>query len=118
MKNNISNNFEYLNDFLSGKMQESKIPGMTVGIIRNDEIIYYGEFGLRDINKNSNVTKDTLFAIGSASKAFTSLSIGILVDEGKLDLDTPIKKYMPNFEMHNKYAEEHLTLRDMLCHRS
>ncbi|NSB89060.1 serine hydrolase domain-containing protein [Clostridium saccharobutylicum] len=118
MKNNISNNFEYLNDFLSGKMQESKIPGMTVGIIRNDEIIYCGEFGLRDINKNSNVTKDTLFAIGSASKAFTSLSIGILVDEGKLDLDTPIKKYMPNFEMHNKYAEEHLTLRDMLCHRS
>lgn len=118
MNNNISNNFEGLNGLLSKKMNEWKIPGMAIGIIKDDKIIYCGELGLRDVNKNLNVTKDTLFAIGSASKAFTSLSIGILVDEGKLDLDTPIKKYMPSFEMHNKYAEEHLTLRDMLCHRS
>ena len=112
MNNTISN------DLLYEQMKEWKIPGMAVGIIKNGEIIYCGELGLRNVNKNLNVTKDTLFAIGSASKAFTSLSIGLLVDEGKLDLDTPIKKYMPNFKMHNKYAEEHLTLRDMLCHRS
>ncbi|MVX66751.1 serine hydrolase [Clostridium chromiireducens] len=118
MNNTISNNIEGLNDLLYEQMKEWKIPGMAVGIIKNGEIIYSGELGLRNVNKNLNVTKDTLFAIGSASKAFTSLSIGILVDEGKLDLDTPIKKYMPSFEMHNKYAEEHLTLRDMLCHRS
>lgn len=118
MQNNISNDFNYFNEFLSEKMKEWNIPGMAIGIIKDDEIIYYGELGLRDVNKNFNVTKDTLFAIGSASKSFTTLSIGMLVDECKLDLDTPIKKYMPNFEMYNKYAEEHLTLRDMLCHRS
>lgn len=118
MQNHISNNFNYFNDFLSEKMREWNIPGMAIGIIKDDEIIYFGELGLRDINKNLNVTKNSLFAIGSASKSFTTLSIGMLVDEGKLDLDTPIKKYMPSFEMHNKYAEEHLTLRDMLCHRS
>ncbi|MFW2490411.1 serine hydrolase [Clostridium chromiireducens] len=118
MNNTISNNLEGLNDLLYEQMKEWKIPGMAVGIIKNGEIIYSGELGVRDVNQNLKVTKDSLFAIGSSSKAFTSLSIGILVDEGKLDLDTPIKKYMPSFEMHNKYAEEHLTLRDMLCHRS
>lgn len=118
MNDILSNNSQDLNDFLSKYMNKWKIPGIAVGIIKDDEIIYCNELGLRDVNKNLNVTKDTLFAIGSASKSFTSLSIGILVDEGKLDLDTPIKKYMPSFEMQNKYAEEHLTLRDMLCHRS
>jgi CubicO group peptidase (beta-lactamase class C family) len=118
MKNNISNNFEGFNDFLLEKMKELKVPGMAIGIIKDEEIIYLGELGLRDVNKTLNVTKDTLFAIGSASKAFTTLAIGILVDEGKLDFDIPIKKYMPDFEMQNKYAEDHLTLRDMLCHRS
>ncbi len=109
---------EDFSDFLSERKNEWKIPGMVVGIIKDNKILYAGELGLRDINKDLNVTKDTLFAIGSASKAFTSMAIGILVDEGKLNFDTPIKKYMPDFEMHNKYAEEHLTLRDMLCHRS
>ena len=118
MNDILSNNSQDLNDFLSEYMNKWKIPGIAVGIIKDDEIIYCNGLGLRDVNKNLNVTKDTLFAIGSASKSFTSLSIGILVDEGKLDLDTPIKKYMPSFEMQNKYAEEHLTLRDMLCHRS
>jgi CubicO group peptidase (beta-lactamase class C family) len=118
MKNDISNNFEGFNDFLLEKMKELKVPGMAIGIIKDEEIIYLGELGLRDVNKTLNVTKDTLFAIGSASKAFTTLAIGLLVDEGKLDFDIPIKKYMPDFEMQNKYAEDHLTLRDMLCHRS
>lgn len=118
MKNDISNKFEEFNDFLLEKMKEWDIPGIAVGIIKDDEIIYASGLGLRDVNNNLEATPNTLFAIGSASKSFTTLAIGILVDEGKLDLDTPIKKYMPSFEMHNKYAEEHLTLRDMLCHRS
>lgn len=118
MKNSTSNYSEVFNDLLSEKMTEWKVPGMAVGIIKDNEIIYCGELGLRDVSKNLNVTKDTLFAIGSASKSFATLAIGILVDEGKIDFDTPIKKYMPSFEMYNKYAEEHITLRDMLCHRS
>jgi CubicO group peptidase (beta-lactamase class C family) len=112
MKNNISN------DFLLEKMKEWNIPGMAVGIIKDGEIIYSSGLGLRDINKNLKTTENSLFAIGSASKSFTTMAIGILVDEGKLDLDTPIKKYMPSFELSNKYAGEHITLRDMLCHRS
>ena len=118
MKNNIYNNFEDINDFLLEKIREWDIPGMAVGIIKDGEIIYSSGLGLRDVNKSLEATENTLFGIGSASHFFTALAIGILVDEGKLDLDTPIKKYMTSFELSNKYAEEHLTLRDMLCHRS
>jgi len=118
MKINISDKFEGFNDFLLESMNKWNVPGMAVGVIKGTDVIFLGEAGLRDVKQGLKVTKDTIFAIGSASKAFTTLAVGILVDEGRLDLDTPIKKYMPDFEMHNKYAEDHLTLRDMLCHRS
>lgn len=114
----ISKKFEGFNVFLQEKMKEWDVPGMAAAVIKDGEIVFLSELGLRDVKQNLKVTKDTLFAIGSASKAFTSLAIGMLVDEGKLDFDTPIKKYIPDFEMNNKYAGEHITLRDMLCHRS
>lgn len=118
MKIDISDKIKGLEDFLSKIMKEWNAPGMTVGIVKDDEIVYLGELGLKNVKKKLNVTKDTLFAIGSASKAFTSMAIGMLMDDGKLDLDMPIKKYVADFEMQDKYAGEHLTLRDMLCHRS
>lgn len=114
----INDKFEGLDEFLSGIMKEWKVPGMAVGIVKDGETVYSGKLGLRNIKENLKVTEDTLFAIGSESKAFNSMAIGMLVDDGKLDLDTPIKKYVPDFEMQDKYAGEHLTIRDMLCHRS
>jgi CubicO group peptidase (beta-lactamase class C family) len=114
----ISKNPEELKEFLQEKMKEWNVPGMAAAVIKDGEILFEGELGLRDVKQNRNVTKDTLFAIGSASKAFTSLAIAMLVEEGILDFDAPIKKYIPEFEMKNKYAGEHITLRDMLCHRS
>jgi CubicO group peptidase (beta-lactamase class C family) len=118
MKINISDKLQEFHDFLLEIMKEWNVPGMAVGVVKDGETIYSGELGLRNVKQNLEVTKDTLFAIGSATKAFTSTAIGILVDEGKLNLDTPIKKYVPDFEMQDKYAGEHLTIRDMLCHRS
>jgi len=118
MKVDICDKVEGFNEFLSGIMKEWNVPGMAVGIVKDGEMIYLGELGLRNAKQDLKVTKNTLFAIGSASKAFTSMAVGMLVDEGKLDLDTPIKKYVSDFEMQDKYAGAHLTIRDMLCHRS
>lgn len=118
MNVNVSEQLKGIDNIFLEKMKDWNLPGMAVAVIKNDELILLNELGLRDVKQNLSVSKNTLFAIGSATKAFTSLAIGILVDEGKLDWDTPIKRYMPNFEMHNKYASEHLTIKDMLCHRS
>jgi CubicO group peptidase (beta-lactamase class C family) len=64
------------------------------------------------------VTPETLFAIGSSTKAFTATLVGILVDDGLLDFDEPVRTYLPDFELADDYATEHLTPRDLLTHVS
>jgi len=81
-------------------------------------VIFSEGFGFRDVKKGLKVTPKTLFAIGSSSKAFTSTSMGILVDEGKLDWDKPVREYLPTFKLKDPFASERMTPRDLVCHRS
>ncbi len=97
---------------------ELKIPGMALAVIKDEQVVLCRGFGLRDVEKNLPVTADTLFAIGSCSKAFTAMSAAIAQDEGKLTLDDSPKKYLPDFKLQDPIADEKVTLRDMLCHRT
>ena len=73
---------------------------------------------MRDVDKNLPVTPKTLFAIGSCTKAFTTFVMGTLVDEGKLDWDTPVRTYIPELRMYDPIATESITPRDLVTHRS
>lgn len=99
-------------------LKRLKVPGVAVGIVKNGKIVYTKGFGLRDVEKNLPVTPDTLFAIGSATKAFTALLLEILSDEGKVELDQPLRRYIPWFRLLDKEAGDRLTPRDLLTHRS
>jgi CubicO group peptidase (beta-lactamase class C family) len=105
-------------EFAEKIMAEWGVPGMAVGVVKDGEVVYMKGFGYRDVGKQLPVTPKTLFAIGSSTKAFTALAIGMLVDEGKLDLDTPLIEYMPDFRLWDDYATLHVTPRDLLCHRT
>lgn len=118
MKNDISARLDSIDEYVITKLQEWNVPGISIAVVKDGDVILSKGYGSRNINKKLNVTNNTLFAIGSASKAFTSMAAGILADEGKLDFDTPIKKYIPGFKMYDSFAEDRLTVRDMLCHRS
>jgi CubicO group peptidase (beta-lactamase class C family) len=87
-------------------------------VVQHGQVIYSHGFGLRDVNKNLPVTPKTLFAIGSTTKSFTSLSMGILNDEGKLDWDKPVRQYLPEFQMYDPVASERMTPRDLITHRT
>ncbi len=76
-------------------MQKSKIPGLSLAIIKDNEVIYSKGFGSRDIRKNLPTTADTLFGIGSCTKVFTCISIMQLAEQGKLSIDDPVNKYSP-----------------------
>ena len=110
--------FSNLDTIIREQMSVWQVPGTAVAVIQGDDVRYMGTFGSRDIKNDLPVTKETIFAIGSASKAFTSLAAGILVEDGTLDWDKPVKKYIPGFGMCDPFAEERLTVRDMLCHRT
>jgi CubicO group peptidase (beta-lactamase class C family) len=97
-------------------MQEWHVPGMAIAIVKKDKVIYMNCSGYRDLEKKLPVTPDTLFAIGSDSKAFTTTALGILVDEDKIDFNKPLKYYMPEFKLADEYASNHATTRDLMLH--
>ncbi len=107
-----------LDDFVSQKMTEYEVPGAVVGIVENDTIVYLKGFGVRELGKPGKVDPDTRFQIASVTKYVTAGAIGTLVDEGKLDWDTPVVTYLPGFVLNDTYAGQHATLRDLLAHRT
>jgi CubicO group peptidase (beta-lactamase class C family) len=107
--------FEALIDTFLVKLN---VPGLAVGIVKDDEIILSKGFGKRNIEKDLPATENTLYAIGSTTKAFTAVILGTLVDDGDLDWEEPVKTYLPTFKMHNHFATEEMTAIDLLTHRS
>jgi CubicO group peptidase (beta-lactamase class C family) len=105
-------------DFVTQTMSEYEVPGAVVGIVENDTIVYLKGFGVRELGNPEKVDPDTRFQIASVSKYITGGAIGTLVDEGKLSWDTPIVRYLPDFILNDTYAQDHVTLRDLLAHRS
>lgn len=104
--------------FMAKAMADWKVPGTAVAIVKDGKIVLAKGYGLRDVANGLPVTSKTLFAIGSSSKAFTATSVGILVDEGKLDWDRRVREYLPTFELQDPVATAQMTPRDLLCHRS
>lgn len=94
-----------------------KVPGLAVGIIKDGQVVMSKGFGSQVAGQNRPVDGKTLFAIASNTKAFISAAIGILVEEGKLNWDDPVKKHLPYFQLYDDYVSEHTTVRDLLCHR-
>lgn len=99
-------------------LKERKGAGFAVAVVNQNKIIYAKGFGYRDYEKKLPVTPNTLFAIGSCSKAFTSLLIGQLQKEGKLEYDKPVREYLPELKFFNNDLNNAVTLRDMMCHRT
>ncbi|MDQ7093534.1 serine hydrolase [Desulfosporosinus sp. PR] len=108
---------ETIQEYIKSSLDEFHIPGTAVAVVKDDDIIFLEGFGKRDIEHELPVTPDTLFAIGSSTKAFTTMSVGILVDDGKLDWDKPVATYVPEFKLQDQYASENATLRDLATHR-
>lgn len=93
------------------------IPGASIGIVKDGKLIFSGNYGVKEINKVGKPDQNTLYAIASNSKAFTSALIGMLVQEGKLSWNDKVQKHLPYFEMYDSWVSEHITIRDILSHR-
>jgi len=93
-------------------------PGVAIAVLRGDDVLYRAAHGQRDVEQGLPLTPDTRFAMASVTKSFTAMSAALLVDEGKLGWDQPIREVVPELILHDAYATAHLSLRDMLSHRS
>ncbi|WP_431469692.1 serine hydrolase [Sphingosinithalassobacter sp. LHW66-3] len=98
--------------------QQLDVPGVAIAIVEDGETVLARGWGVRAAGGNEPVTADTLFLIGSASKAFTAAALATLVDEGRLDWDDPVIEHFPEFQMYDPWVTREITVRDLLVHRS
>lgn len=107
-----------LDRWVHSAMRAFGTPGLSLAIVEDGKTVLAKGYGVRSIVTRSPVTANTLFPIGSETKAFTSAAIAILVDEGKLKWTDPVVEHLPGFRMYDPYATAHMTITDLLTHRS
>lgn len=110
--------FANIDEYIATLLSEWKVPGMALAAVKDGEVVFARGFGKRDLTSGAEVTPRTIFAIGSSSKAFTAATLAMLVDEGKLHWDTPVREYLPSFKLSDPVASERITPRDLLIHNS
>jgi CubicO group peptidase (beta-lactamase class C family) len=92
-------------------------PGIAAAVVCEDKIVFLSGVGVRELGSDKPVTADTLFAIGSCTKAFTATALAILVAEGQADWDDPVRQHLPWFRLNDPLADRDVRLCDLLCHR-
>ena len=107
-----------MRQWIEEQLGRFEVPGAAVAVVHDGKIVLQEGFGYRDVEQQHPVTPDTAFAIASATKAFTAAGVGALVDDGLLEWEAPVRRYITDFEMFDPVATERLTVRDLLCHRS
>ncbi len=108
---------EEFDEYVKKGMAAFEVPGLAISIVKDGECILSRGYGLRAATGTEAVDGDTVFGIASISKSFTATALGMLVEEGKLRWDDPVRKYLPDFKMYDPYVTREITIRDLLTHR-
>ena len=104
-------------EYIESIRQDLNVPGIAVGIVTDKEVLFAEGFGNVGLNNNQPVTTETLFGIGSTTKPFTTMLLGMLVEEGKLAWDDPVINHI-NFKLDNDPISDYITIKDLVSHRS
>lgn len=94
------------------------VPGLGLAIVKDGQVVVAKGYGVRKLGDPTPVDGRTAFAIASNTKAFCATALGLLVEEGKVEWDAPVTKYVPWFQMWDPYVTREMTVRDLLVHRS
>ncbi len=94
------------------------VPGLAVAIVKDGEVLFEKGYGVREVGTDDAVDEHTVFAIASNTKAFIAASLAMLVEEGKLSWDDPVRTHLPYFALYDPYVSDAMRVRDLLCHRS
>ncbi|MEO0288133.1 MAG: serine hydrolase [candidate division WOR-3 bacterium] len=108
---------EKIDLFIDSMLKVHNGVGLSIGIVYKDSLVYAKGYGYSDYENKKRVTENTLFAIGSCTKSFTATAISILVQDGKIDFDKPLKDYLPDFQLYDDVSEKIATPLDILTHR-
>ena len=108
---------EMLDAFIRREMKDKELPGLSIALVDGSDIVWQKGYGFSDPKAKTPITADTVFRVGSVSKLFTDIAVMRLVEQGKLDLDAPVTKYLPDFKPRNSF-DKPVTLRELMSHRA
>ena len=106
-----------LDSYIAESLEDWKIPGAAICIVKDGKVVAMKGYGVKQYGKSSAVDEQTLFLLGSTSKAFVATALAKLAYQGMCSLDDPIIKWLPEFGLSDPWISEHLTLQDLLSHR-
>jgi len=107
---------DFIKKTIENDLEILKNAGLAISLVSNEEVLFEEGFGFRNVIKKLPFTAKTLFPLGSYTKMITAHAIALLVDQGKMDWDTPIKDYIPTFKLKNQFATDNMNLVDLLSH--
>ncbi|HKY27406.1 MAG TPA: serine hydrolase [Pyrinomonadaceae bacterium] len=117
-QDDITKKLEGFDAFMEKTLKDWNAPGIGVGIVVNDKLVFVKGYGYRDYEKKLPITAQTMFPIASNTKLFTAVAAGLLVEEGKLTWDRPIRESVHSIEFYDNNLNNSVTVRDMLAHRT
>ena len=107
-----------LDAYVARAMKAFQVPGLALTVVKDGQVVVAKGFGVKKLGDAAPVDARTLFGIASNTKLFTATALGLLVEEGKIEWDAPVVRYLPAFQMWDPYVTRELTIRDLLVHRS
>ena len=114
----VSKKLEGFDAYMDQLLKDWNTPGIGVGVVINDKLVFAKGYGYRDYGRKLPFTPTTLCPIASNSKLFTAVAAGMLVEQGKLTWDKPVRDAVPTVQFYNDQLNNNVTLRDMLSHRT
>jgi len=106
-----------LERFIAHEMTDKGIPALSIALVDDQRIVWSQGFGFADPKGKVPATAETIYRVGSVSKLFTDIAVMQLVEQGKIDLDAPVTRYLPDFRPRNPFGKP-VTLRQLMSHRS
>ena len=107
-----------LDDRVARVMKAFDVPGLALAVVKDGAVLVAKGYGVRTLGRPEPVDSGTLFGIASNTKVFTATALALLVEEGKLEWDAPVVRYLPSFQMWDPWVTREITVRDLLVHRS
>ena len=106
-----------LDSYVTKGLKEWQIPGVSVCVVKDGKIAVMKGFGVKELGTNDKVDENTLFMIGSNTKAFTATALAMLEADKKLSLDDKVQRWLPDFTLYDPWVVKEAIIRDLLCHR-
>src|SRR6478609_11300067 len=112
----LAKKIQEFDSYVTKSQKEWEVPGLSIAIVKGGQIIFTKGYGVRELGKSDAVDAQTLFSCASTTKAMTATCMGMLVDEGKINWDDAVQKYLPEFQLFDPFITREIKIRDLLIH--